>query len=80
MSRSSRRSCSCTASGCFRVAGRRGGSSSKTTDRALAPGWPDDPATVEEAREHPEAFAKKMVQQVTDHYLEAIAGSIGVRS
>ena len=41
---------------------------------ALAPGWPDDPATVSEAREHPEAFAKKMVQQVTDHYLEAIAG------
>ena len=41
---------------------------------ALAPGWPDDPATVSEARDHPEAFAKKMVQQVTDHYLEAIAG------
>ena len=39
----------------------------------LAPGWPDDPATVAEAREHPEAFAKKMVQQVTDHYLAAIA-------
>ena len=39
----------------------------------LAPGWPDDPATVAEAREHPEAFAKKMVQQVTDHYLEVIA-------
>jgi pimeloyl-ACP methyl ester carboxylesterase len=39
----------------------------------LAPGWPDDPATVAEAREHPEVFAKKMVQQVTDHYLEAIA-------
>ncbi len=40
---------------------------------ALAPGWPDDPATVAEAREHPEAFAKKMVQQVTDHYLAAIS-------
>lgn len=39
----------------------------------LAPGWPDDPATVDEAREHPEAFARKMVQEVTDHYLEAIA-------
>lgn len=39
----------------------------------LAPGWPDDPRTVTEAREHPEAFAKKMVQQVTDHYLEVIA-------
>lgn len=39
----------------------------------LAPGWPDDPATVAEAREHPETFAHKMVQQVTDHYLSAIA-------
>src|SRR4051794_29291775 len=38
----------------------------------IAPGWPDDPATVEEAKEHPEAFAHKMVQQVTDHYVEAI--------
>ena len=38
----------------------------------LAPGWPDDPATVKEAREHPEVFARKMVQQVTDHYLGAI--------
>jgi len=38
----------------------------------LAPGWPDDPATVAEAREHPETFAHKMVQQVTDHYLAAI--------
>ncbi|MET1016095.1 alpha/beta hydrolase [Leifsonia flava] len=40
---------------------------------SLAPGWPDDPDTVAEAREHPEAFAKKMVAQVTDHYLAAIA-------
>lgn len=39
----------------------------------LAPGWPDDPDTVAEAREHPEVFAKKMVAQVTDHYLAAIA-------
>ncbi len=38
----------------------------------IAPGWPDDPATVEEATANPEAFAHKMVQQVTDHYLEAI--------
>jgi non-heme chloroperoxidase len=38
----------------------------------IAPGWPNDPATVAEAREHPEAFANKMVQQVTDHYLGAI--------
>lgn len=39
----------------------------------IAPGWPNDPATVAQAREHPEAFAGKMVQQVTDHYLGAIA-------
>lgn len=39
----------------------------------IAPGWPDDPRTVAEAFEEPEAFAHKMVQQVTDHYLEAIS-------
>jgi alpha-beta hydrolase superfamily lysophospholipase len=39
----------------------------------IAPTWPDDPGTVEEARTSPEVFAHKMVQQVTDHYLEAIA-------
>lgn len=39
----------------------------------LAPGWPDDPATVEDAKAHPEVFAHKMVQAVTDHYLAAIS-------
>jgi non-heme chloroperoxidase len=38
----------------------------------IAPGWPDDPATVEAARQDPSAFAHKMVQQVTDHYHDAI--------
>lgn len=38
----------------------------------IAPGWPDDPGSVEEARRDPEVFAKKMVKQVTEHYLEAI--------
>ena len=38
----------------------------------LAPGWPDDPETVEEARAHPEVFAKKGLKVITDHYLEAI--------
>jgi pimeloyl-ACP methyl ester carboxylesterase len=38
----------------------------------LAPGWPDDPTTVEEAKANPDAFAGKMVKQVTDHYAEAI--------
>jgi non-heme chloroperoxidase len=39
----------------------------------IAPGWPDDPDTVEEAHEDPSVFAHKMVQGVTDHYLEAIS-------
>jgi len=39
----------------------------------LAPAWPDDPASIGEARANPDAFASKMVQEVTDHYLEAIA-------
>ncbi len=38
----------------------------------LAPGWPDEPETVEEANEDPHAFAHKRVKQVTDHYFEAI--------
>jgi non-heme chloroperoxidase len=39
----------------------------------VAPGWPDDPATVQEARANPDVFAHKKVQQVTDHYLNAIS-------
>src|SRR5215204_4099517 len=39
---------------------------------ALAPGWPDDPETVEEANAHPEVFAGKTVGQVADHYDEII--------
>jgi pimeloyl-ACP methyl ester carboxylesterase len=38
----------------------------------IAPGWPDDPASVEAARAEPDVFAHKMVQQVTDHYRDAI--------
>ena len=34
---------------------------------ALTPGWPDDPATVDEANAHPELFADKTVGQVADH-------------
>jgi pimeloyl-ACP methyl ester carboxylesterase len=34
----------------------------------LSPGWPDDPATVEEANQHPEVFAGKSVGQVADHF------------
>ena len=40
---------------------------------ALTPGWPDDPETVEEAKEHPEVFARKSVGQVADHYGDVIA-------
>jgi non-heme chloroperoxidase len=40
----------------------------------VAPGWPDDPDSIEQARAHPEVFAHKMVQQVTDHYAHAIRG------
>jgi non-heme chloroperoxidase len=38
----------------------------------LAPGWPDDPETVEEANEDPEVFANKRLHQITGHYLDAI--------
>jgi non-heme chloroperoxidase len=38
----------------------------------IAPGWPDDPETVAEAKADAEVFAKKMIGQVTDHYLAAI--------
>jgi non-heme chloroperoxidase len=38
----------------------------------LTPGWPDDPNTVEEARENPEAFANKSVGQVADHFCDVI--------
>lgn len=38
----------------------------------VAPGWPDDPETVAQAKENPDAFAGKMVQQVTDRYADAI--------
>jgi alpha-beta hydrolase superfamily lysophospholipase len=41
---------------------------------ALTPSWPDDPETVEEARAHPEVFAKKTIGQAADHTAEAIAG------
>jgi pimeloyl-ACP methyl ester carboxylesterase len=38
----------------------------------ITPGWPDDPETVAEAKEHPEVFAGKTVGQVADHYDEVI--------
>ena len=40
----------------------------------LTPGWPDDPETVEEAKEHPEVFARKSVGDVADHFCDIIRG------
>ena len=41
---------------------------------ALTPGWPDDPDTVAEAKEHPEVFANKSVGDVADHFEDVIRG------
>src|SRR5207249_4628716 len=41
---------------------------------SLTPGWPDDPDTVQEAKEHPDVFAKKSIGQVADHFEEVIHG------
>jgi pimeloyl-ACP methyl ester carboxylesterase len=35
---------------------------------AVSPGWPDDPDSVAEANDHPEAFARKTITQVVEHY------------
>src|SRR4029078_9292579 len=34
---------------------------------AVTPGWPDDPDTVAEAREHPEVFAGKGITEIADY-------------
>jgi len=39
---------------------------------AVAPSWPDDPETVDEAREHPEVFAGKTLGEVADHVADVI--------
>jgi non-heme chloroperoxidase len=41
---------------------------------ALTPGWPDDPETVEEAKQHPEVFAGKTIGEIADHYDRIIGG------
>jgi non-heme chloroperoxidase len=41
---------------------------------ALTPGWPDDTATVAEAKAHPEVFAGKSIGEVADHFAEIIGG------
>src|SRR5262245_41131206 len=37
---------------------------------AVTPGWPDDPETVAEARQHPEVFAGKGISQIADYEQE----------
>jgi non-heme chloroperoxidase len=39
----------------------------------LAPGWPDDPNSVDDANRHPEVFAHKTVGEVADHFQDVIA-------
>ena len=41
--------------------------------QAIAPGWPNEPATVAEAREHPAAVADLTIDEVTHHYAPLIA-------
>src|SRR6266849_4279846 len=38
----------------------------------LAPGWPDDPSTVEDANRHPEVLARKSVGQIAGHFGDVI--------
>jgi non-heme chloroperoxidase len=40
----------------------------------LAPGWPDDPNTVEDANRHPEVLAHKSIGQIADHFEGVIGG------
>ncbi|HEY6145676.1 MAG TPA: alpha/beta hydrolase [Solirubrobacterales bacterium] len=39
---------------------------------AVKPDWPDDPATIEEARANPDVFAKKTLGMIADHTQEVI--------
>jgi non-heme chloroperoxidase len=39
----------------------------------VAPGWPDDPDTVADAKAHPEVFAHKTIGQVAEHVAEVIS-------
>jgi len=41
---------------------------------AVTPSWPDDPETVEEARQNPDVFARKTLGQAADHTVEVIGG------
>ena len=41
---------------------------------AIAPGWPNEPPTVAEAREQPDAVANLSIDEVTQHYAGIIKG------
>ena len=43
---------------------------------AVAPSWPDDPESIEDARAHPEAFAGKKLGQIADHVAEVIGALV----
>lgn len=43
----------------------------------VAPGWPDDPETVAEAKAYPEVFAGKSIKQVADHFQDVIGALNG---
>lgn len=40
----------------------------------IAPGWPGEPGTVEEARQHPDRVAGRGIGAVVEHYAEVIRG------
>jgi alpha-beta hydrolase superfamily lysophospholipase len=41
--------------------------------RPSAPGWPHEAATIEEARDHPEAVANLSIDEITEHFATIIA-------
>jgi hypothetical protein len=43
----------------------------------LTPGWPDDPETVADAREHPEVFAGKGIGEIADYERRSSVAWIG---
>ena len=43
----------------------------------IAPGWPDDPETIEEALARPEVFAGKSINDICFHLAEVVKGLKG---
>jgi hypothetical protein len=40
----------------------------------IAPGWPNEPDSVEVARQHPDLVADLSIDEVTEHYAEILRG------